>query len=83
MIMPSIVRWRRDLAKTSGCLFCPIGRGLCGSLAIPMPHSADADHALKDAREIGHAPTLMYALYHASWSKVFCRKLRDGKRGRR
>ena len=27
-ILPSIVRWRRDLAKTSGCQSCPIGRGL-------------------------------------------------------
>jgi class 3 adenylate cyclase/predicted ATPase len=33
----------------------------------------DADNALKHAREIGHAPTLMYALNHASWTKVFCR----------
>jgi hypothetical protein len=29
-ILPSIVRWRRDLAKTLGCQSCPIGRWPCG-----------------------------------------------------
>ena len=38
-ILPSIVRWRRDLAKTSGWQSCPIGRGPSGSLAIPRPRS--------------------------------------------
>ena len=38
-ILPSIVRWRRDLAKTLGWQSCPIGRGLCGCLAIPRPRS--------------------------------------------
>ena len=38
-ILPSIVRWRRDLAKTSGWQSCPIGRWLCGCLAIPRPRS--------------------------------------------
>ena len=38
-ILPSIVRWRRDLAKTSGCQSCAIGRGPCGCLAIPRPRS--------------------------------------------
>ena len=36
-ILPSIVRWRRDLAKTSGWQSCPIGRWPCGCLAIPRP----------------------------------------------
>ena len=38
-ILPSIVRWRRDLAKTSGWQSCPIGRWRCGCLAIPRPRS--------------------------------------------
>ena len=38
-ILPSIVRWRRVLAKTSGWQSCPFGRWLCGSLAIPRPRS--------------------------------------------
>ena len=35
-------------------------------LGYPEAALADADHALKDAREIGQAATLMYALFHAS-----------------
>ena len=35
---------------------------------------ADAEHALKDAREIGQAATLMYALFHAAYFAYFhCR----------
>jgi class 3 adenylate cyclase/predicted ATPase len=41
-------------------------------LGYPDAALRDADAALKIAREIGHAPTLMYALNHASWTKVFC-----------
>jgi predicted ATPase len=33
---------------------------------------ADADRALRDAREIGHAATLMYALVHASLAHSYC-----------
>ena len=33
---------------------------------------ADADHALKDAREIGQAATLMFALTHASGTHLQC-----------
>lgn len=36
--------------------------GLC-FLGYPDAARADADHALQDAREIGHAPTLMVALF--------------------
>ena len=42
-------------------------------LGYPDAALRDADSALKDAREIGHAPTLMYALNHASWTKIYCR----------
>jgi DNA-binding response OmpR family regulator/class 3 adenylate cyclase/predicted ATPase/ABC-type transport system involved in cytochrome c biogenesis ATPase subunit len=35
-------------------------------LGYPEAALADADHALKDAREIGQAATLMYALAHAT-----------------
>jgi hypothetical protein len=38
-ILRIIVRWRRDLGKTSGWQSYHIGRGLCGSLGIPRPHS--------------------------------------------
>jgi predicted ATPase len=33
---------------------------------------ADTDHALKDARDVGHAATLMYALFFASLTNISC-----------
>ena len=37
-------------------------------LGYPEAALADAEHALKDAREIGHAATLMYALHNTSFT---------------
>jgi predicted ATPase len=34
--------------------------------------AADVDHALRDAREIGQAATLMYALFFASVTHIYC-----------
>ena len=39
------------------------------------------DQALKEAREIGQAATLMYALQHAPLTHILLRELRDSKRG--
>ena len=41
-------------------------------LGYPNAALADADQALRDAREIGHAATLMYALLYASFSHACC-----------
>ena len=41
-------------------------------LGYPEAALADADHALKDAREIGHAATLMYALSFTSGTYIHC-----------
>jgi predicted ATPase len=41
-------------------------------LGYPEKAVADTDHALKDAREIGQAATLMLALAHASIPLTFC-----------
>ena len=41
-------------------------------LGYPEAALADADHALKDAREIGQAATLMYALTIASLTHIYC-----------
>ena len=41
-------------------------------LGYPEAALADADHALKDAREIGQAATLMFALVHASLTHIHC-----------
>jgi tetratricopeptide (TPR) repeat protein len=40
-------------------------------LGYPEAAAADADRALKDAREIGQAATLMYALYYASLTHIW------------
>jgi predicted ATPase len=42
------------------------------SLGYPAAALADADHALKDAREIGHAASLMFALAVTSWTLIQC-----------
>ena len=41
-------------------------------LGYPKAAIADADQALKDAREIGQAATLMYALLHTSMVRINC-----------
>jgi predicted ATPase len=41
-------------------------------LGYPAAALADAEHALTDAREIGQAATLMYALFHASLAHIYC-----------
>ena len=41
-------------------------------LGYPEAALADADHALKDAREIGQAATLMYALAITSLTHIYC-----------
>ena len=41
-------------------------------LGYPEAALADAEHALKDAREIGQAATLMYALFHTSLTHILC-----------
>ena len=49
-------------------------------LGYPEAALADADHALKDAREIGQAATLMYRADHHIADPYPLRKLRDSKR---
>ena len=41
-------------------------------LGYPDVALADTEDALQSAREIGHIPTLMYALLHASITHVYC-----------
>ena len=43
-------------------------------MAIPTAALADADQALRDAREIGQAATLMFALRHTSLTRIHCGK---------
>ncbi len=41
-------------------------------LGYPEAALADADHALKNARETGHAATVMYALFLTSFPHIWC-----------
>ena len=41
-------------------------------LGYPDAALADAKHALQDAREIGQAATLMFALFFTSLTQIFC-----------
>ena len=41
-------------------------------LGFPQVALADTDHVLKDAREIGQAATLLYALFQTSLIEIFC-----------
>ena len=41
-------------------------------LGHPEAALVDTEHALKDALEVGQAPTSLYALFHASWPNVHC-----------
>ena len=41
-------------------------------LGYPEAALADAEHAIKDAREIGQAVTLLYALGMHPWSQILC-----------
>ena len=41
-------------------------------LGYPQAALQDAKQALKDAREIGQAATLMYALHHGSLTQIYC-----------
>jgi hypothetical protein len=49
-------------------------------LGYPEAALADAEHALKDAREIGQAATLMYALSVYIVYPYVLRKLRGSQR---
>ena len=42
------------------------------SLGRPKAALEDADNAVKNAREIDQAATLMYALSNATWSQIYC-----------
>jgi class 3 adenylate cyclase/predicted ATPase len=41
-------------------------------LGYPQMALADAEHALKVAREVGHSATLMYVLNFSAWTQIYC-----------
>ena len=65
---PLTTRSGRDVGVTllsvrSGCLW---------QLGYPEASRNEGERAVNEAREIGHAATLMYALWWASWHNIFC-----------
>ena len=44
----------------------------CWLLGYPQTALADAEQALKVAREMGHSATLMYVLNFSAWTNIFC-----------
>ena len=58
-------------SRRRGGRSCPIGRWTCGCLDIPKPRSRTSNTRVKDAREIGQAATLMYALNVTSLTLTF------------
>jgi predicted ATPase len=72
-ILLSIVRWAARFAGVDArvSLFTHRSWALCW-LGYPEGALADVDYALKDAREIGQAATVMYALGLTTLSDLFC-----------
>jgi predicted ATPase len=65
---PLTTRSGRDIGVTllsvrSGCLWM---------LGYPEASRNESERAINEAREIGHAGTLMYALRWASWFRIMC-----------
>ena len=65
---PLAARFRGDL-RVAGLSFRSWALWMLG---YPEAALADADHALKDAREIGEAVTLMHALGPCEWPRIHC-----------
>ena len=76
--LPSIVRWRCGLARTFGVAILSYRLLALWMLGYPDAALTDAHRALKLAREIGHAATLMYALVGVPHLSAL-RKLRSSK----
>ena len=78
-ILSSIARWRRDLARTPGVnLVLPFDA--LWLLGYPEAALADTERALSEAREIGQAATLMFALLHAGMTQIRCGNYAAAKR---
>ena len=71
-ILLRIVRSRCYLVKTSERRLCLIGHMALWFLGYPEAALADTNHALKDAREIGQAGTLLHTLNYATIAHFLC-----------
>ena len=71
-ILPSIVRWRRDLARMSGVAtltFRSLALWLLGYPQLPCGHRPCAQRC---ARDRSHAATLMFALSCTAFTHICC-----------
>jgi class 3 adenylate cyclase/predicted ATPase len=66
---PLTTRSGRDVGVT---LLSVRSHNLC-MLGYPTASRNDGERAVNEAREIGHAATLMYALWYASWHYIYYR----------
>ena len=82
-ILPTHRPLATRFGQDTGCQSCPYRSLALWLLGYPEAALADAEHALKHAREIGHAATLMYALWLTFLTHFSLRKLRSSKRARR
>ena len=71
-ILPSIVRWRRDLARTLGWQSCATGRWALWLLGYPEAALADVGARAQGCPRDRQAATLMFALHHASLTHIHC-----------
>jgi predicted ATPase len=67
---PLAARFSQDVRVTALCF----RSWALWVLGYPEAALADAEQALKDAREIGHAASLMFALFYASLTYIYCGK---------
>ena len=65
---PLAARFGADVAVTV-LTYRPLALWVLG---YPEAALADVEHALDDAREIPHAPTLMHALFFTAWTHSHC-----------
>jgi hypothetical protein len=72
MIRRNIAGWHFVLGRTCVWRHCQVALWHCGYLAILAP-CADAERAIQEARTIGQAATMMYALFWASLTYHCCR----------
>ena len=78
-ILPSIVPLATRFGQDARVAILSFRSLALWMLGYPDAALADADHALKDAREIGQAATLMYCAGHHIVEPYLLRKLRGSK----
>ena len=76
---PLATRFGQD----SGCAVLCYRSWALWLLGYPEAALADTGHALRDAREIGQAATLMFALAFASFTHIHCGKYATANAHRR